>query len=873
MEASNRDRPSALEIALLLASLAAAGVGQYCLAYKWQVNYAAVLWPLALVLFVAALSSTPREHRELPRLSGESVSRPWEAMLATAVIALGIFFKVHKLQEFPPGLNHDAAWEGQYALAILNGIPYTPFVSAAWGRETLTFYLRAPFVWWLGNVPLAVYLPSVIAGSILLPFLYWWARTMFGRTTAILTTALLGVSGWSLVFSRTGWRSDFQPLFTVLTCCFFWRGLERRRPLHFALAGVSLAATVNTYNAGQVLPLLFLIWIPLFALQGWTLQGFLRRYGWALGSGAVAFLVAVAPLAWYALNNWEKFFGRQTYLLQQWSFARSLGATVLMFHYWANGDDFFVNTPGLESVAAVFFPFGLLWCCAAVRDPRAQFLLVGFAVGLLPGLLSRPNMNRDIGTMPFVYFFAALGTLFCARQLARLAPRQWRRAFIASAAAVIVGASAWATYAQYLGPSRRLVWGYYPETTVLGQYLATLVPSYRIWVLGGHFPMETLEYLTYREGDPFKRSFTQHEDPARIFREPLPDPSSSGLAFVFPDETVAMLVMAELRSRYPKHEIVNLRYPTNESGRIFARVLLVPPTETVPTVDTAMVRQRDPTRTPLSLASPTPTEVPSLAEPRGVAVFDDGTIVVSDFGHDRLVWFDSALRRQRALGQAGHEPGQFRQPSGLAIGPGNELYVCDTWNHRIQVLTKSGEYRRQYLANFFSPRGVAVARDGTVYVADSGNNRVVVLRADGEVVQSWDGSAGGSPLREPVGIAVDDRRGVVFVTDNGQAKVRIFSSSGESLGSFALEGISLQALSEPQLSWASQGGLWVNVTHRHEVRLYKKTGDLAQAIPVISEEGKEKLLPMGVAEDYRRKRLLVTTLQGDLLSIPLGGKP
>lgn len=868
MGESNDFRTRVVALTFLSTSLCTAGFAQYCLAYKWHPASAAAAWPLALILFGCALWWTPADERTLPRPSPPSSASPTELVLAGVVVALGVFFKVYKLDEFPPGLNHDAAWEGQYALAILNGIPYTPFISAAWGRETLTFYIRAPFVWLLGNVPLAVYLPSVIAGSLLLPFLYWWARTMFGRFTALLTTALFGVSGWSLVFSRTGWRSDYQPLFTVLTCCFFWRGVETRRPLNFALAGLFLAATANTYNAGQVLPLLFAAWMPLFALQGWTLRGFLRRYGRGLAAGAFAFVVAIAPLAWYALTNWEKFFGRQTYLLQQWSLLRSISETLLMFHYWANGDDFFVNTPGLEYLAAVLFPLGLLWCCSTPRDARAQFLLIGFVVGLLPGLLSKPNMNRDIGTMPFVYFFAALGALFCAKQFSCLAPPAQRRLLTGILATAVIAVSAWATYAQYLGPSRRLVWGYYPETTVLGEYLATLTPTYRVWVLGGHFPVETLTYLTYRGGDPFTPNFTRHEDPTQILRGEAPQPDKRGLAFAFPDETLAMLVMAELRNRYPAHEIVNLRYPANDNGRIFARVLLVPP-HTLTTTNLAPAQQT-PSPTPKAPSAPAAVtqETLSLAEPRGLAVWNDGTVVVADFGHDRLVWFDPSLRPRFAVGQSGNEPGQFRQPTGLAIGPGDELFVCDTWNHRIQVLKKSGQYSRQYLADFFSPRGVAVARDGTLFVADSGNNRVVVLRANGEILHTWDGGEANTPLREPVGIAVDEKRGLVFVTDNGQARVRVFSRSGESRGSFSVEGIAQRALSEPQLAWGSGGALWINVPHRGEVRMYKTTGELLRAVPLHSQAGSE-VLPMAVAEDRQRARLLVTAAQGKLLTLPL----
>ncbi len=848
-------------VCLLLAFLALASFGQYCLSYRWNVPWAGVAWPLGLLALAAYFLIGAR----VPGLPSptEPCRRRTEWVLASVAVGVGVFFKVYKLSEFPPGLNHDAAWEGQYALAILRGIPYTPFISAAWGRETLTFYLRAPFVWWLGNEPLAVYLPSVIAGIVLLPFLYWWARTMFGVRTAVLATALLGVSGWSLVFSRTGWRSDFQPLFTILACCFFWRGLATARAWPFALAGVFVAATANTYNAGQAFPLVFAIWLPLFASQGWTLRGFLRRYGLGLAAGILAFAAAIAPLAWYALNNWEKFFGRQSYLLEQSSTWEALRATVLIFHYWANGDDFFTNTPGLEFVTAVFFPAGLVWCLACARDPRAQFLLVGFLVGLLPGLLSKPNMNRDIGTMPFVYFFAALGVVLFARELAARLTRRWNEPVAAVLAAAVVAASAWATYAEYLGPHRRLPWGYYPETTVLGQYLAKLVPDYRVWVAGGNFPTDTLVYLTYKGGDPFKPTFTKYEDATQLLRDPLPPAGTQGLAFALANETPAMLVLAELRNRYPQHRLVDLRYPPDDRGRIFARVLLVPPAEGA--------APPDPAAQPAATASEpvVALELEKLREPRAVALFGDGSVVVSDFGHDRLVWFDSALQPKRAVGKTGTGLLEFRQPSGLAIGPNEELYVCDTWNHRIVVLTKTGEFRRQYLANFFSPRGVAVGRDGTVFVADSGNNRVVVLDRSGQTVAHWDGSDGRGALREPVGIAVDDKTGVVFVTDNGSASIRVFSKDGQEKSQFDVPGIVLQALSEPQLFLDPRGLLWVAVPHAREVRAYSLSGKVQHTLPLTAQAEQETPMPMGVAVDQRRSRVLVATLQGTLEALPL----
>lgn len=841
----------ALRIGVVLASLGAAIVGQYFLSIRLVPTWAALGWASAAILFLASYALSP-SARPLPAVRDGTLPRRLEWALVVAVLALGWFFKVFKLSEFPPGLNHDAAWEGQYALHILNGAPYTPFISAAWGRETLTFYFRAITVWWLGNVPLAVILPSVVAGILVLPFLYGWARRMFGPPIALLVTGLFGVSGWSLVFSRTGWRSDFQPLFMVVTCYFFLRGLETRRARDFVLAGVGMAATLNTYNAARAFPLLFLLWIPLFALQGWSLRGFVRAYGTGFLAGGLAFGVSIAPLAWYAINNWQKFNARAQYLAENYSVWNSLRATALMFHFRANGDDFFTTTPGLEFWAAVFFVFGLLWCLVQLRDGRAQFLVLGLLVGLVPGLLSNPNMNRNIGTMPFVFFFAGLGVAYVARSVALELPHRMGRAWGAGLGVAAVLASAVATYEQFLGPKRRAVWGYYPETTVLGKYMATLMPRYRVWVGGDNFPNDTLIYLTYQGGDPFIPRFVWVQEVPSLLLMNLPEPTPDrGLAFLLGNVPASQIVLEELARRYPQHERVELRYP-ERTGRVFAIGLLVAPGAPAKSVQQVVAEK---------MAEPPSQE---LREPRDVLVLPDGQLVVSDFGHDRLLWMDGQRNPVRSIGGNGAGPLQFHQPCGLALGPGLSFFVADTWNHRIQVLSHDGQYRGQLLGNFFSPRGVAVASDGTVFVADSGNNRVVVLDATGKVTAEWREAKNGGSLREPIGIAVGPD-GSIYVADNGNGRVVVFDREGATQRSFAVPGLAAEAFSEPQLEFDRQGRLWITVPLRNEVRAYDPRGTLLHTFPV--QEGNRVLTPLGLG--LARDKLFVSTLEGDVREIPL----
>lgn len=847
-----------LRLLLVLVTLGSACLGQYSLSIQFAKAWAAAGWAAAAVAFLL-LYWLGRDGHPLPSAREQDLSRRTEWILLATVLAIGVFFKLYKLSEFPPGLNHDAAWEGQYAISILRGAPYTPYISAAWGRETLTFYFRAVSVWLFGPVPLAVYGPSVIAGILVLPFLYFWARNMFGVRTALLVTWMLGVSGWSLVFSRSGWRSDFQPLFTAITCCFFVRGMRTRSAIDFALAGLGLAATVNVYNAARTFPLLFALWLPIVVLQSWHWRGFWRRYGKGLLAMAITFAVAVAPLAWYAYNNWTKFQGRANFLVGSQPYVANLKKTLLMFHYWANGDDFFTTTPGLEFWAAIFLVFGLLWCLLRIRDERAQFVLLGLALGLLPGYISNPNMNRNIGAMPFVYFLSGLGILFFLRELAQLIPRAGNVLAAGFGIAVSIAAAV-ATYAQYLGPNHRSVWGFYPETTVVGRYMATVLPKHRVWVGGANFPRDTLIFLSYQGGDPMEAHFTWVEDVTALMRAARIPPGQKGLAFILATDGPGPVVFAELQRRYPSHKMVDLRHPP-ETGRVFARALLVPPVG-----EEATTEAEDDTAPPAELPNDAATPPGKLQEPRGVTVLSDGTIVVCDFGNNRLQMFDRQQRFIKLIGHGGEGAAEFKQPGAVAVGPGDEFFVADTWNHRVQVFAKDGTFKRQWLGSFFSPRGIAVDAQGNVLIADSGHNRVARFNVNGDKLGEWDGSANSGRFQEPIGIATG-ADGRVYVSDVGNGRLQIFTREGKGAGGFKVDGWLSQAYSEPHIAIDPSQRIWVTVPARREIRAYDSKGKLLKTISNSSHQQARFGMPMGIAYDAGSKTLVVTDLGGEIFRV------
>jgi DNA-binding beta-propeller fold protein YncE len=421
-------------------------------------------------------------------------------------------------------------------------------------------------------------------------------------------------------------------------------------------------------------------------------------------------------------------------------------------------------------------------------------------------------------------------------------------------------AAAVATYAQYLGPNARSVWGFYPETTVVGRYLATVLPKYRVWVGGANFPRDTLIFLSYQGGDPMEAQFTWVEDITALMRASRIPPGQKGLAFVLAIDGPGRVVLAELQRRYPNHTMVDLRYPP-EKGRIFARALLVPPAGEEPPAAEPLAEEERVDVADVDIGPPG-----KLQEPRGLTVLSDGTIVVCDFGNNRLQMFDRQQRFLRVVGRGGEGASQFKQPGAVAVGPGDEFFVADTWNHRVQVFAKDGTFKRQWLSDFFSPRGIAVDPEGNVVVADSGHNRVVRFNVNGDKLGEWNGSENAGQFQEPIGIAAG-ADGRVYVSDVGNGRLQIFTREGKAAGSFKVDGWLSQAYSEPHIALDPSGRIWVTVPARREIRAYDSNGKLLRTVTSSSNQQASAGTPMGIAYDATTKTLLVSDLGGEMFRI------
>jgi len=197
-----------------------------------------------------------------------------------------------------------------------------------------------------------------------------------------------------------------------------------------------------------------------------------------------------------------------------------------------------------------------------------------------------------------------------------------------------------------------------------------------------------------------------------------------------------------------------------------------------------------------------------LNAPQGVAADLAGNVYISDTNNDRVLRIDPSGDFHTVAGTGtpgsagdGTPLGELYGPTGLALDHAGNLYIADTSNHRVRMLTPAGilatvagtgvtgfagDGGAAAAAQLSYPSALAVDAAGNLYIADTGNNRIRILTPDGIIatiagtgVAAFNGETGLAlqiALDNPGGLALD-AQGDLFIADTGNNRVRELSVS------------------------------------------------------------------------------------------------
>lgn len=347
------------------------------------------------------------------------------------LLLIAFALRVVAIDQIPPGLSHDEAYNGVTAIQVLQGQHHI-FFEINKGIEPLIIYLEAVAFYLFGIGPVQLRLVNICCGMLTVALIYPLTLRLFNRRVALLALAGVALSFWAIFASRLTLRAVTLPPLLLLTFYFLWRGLNftpkpnqhygRSALIFFILSGLVAGVTMYTYLSSRFVPLIIM---TLFGY--YLLRGCLRRQHW-LGLVVLCSLWAMlfAPLASYYWENLASFTRRSNqvtvlpYALngEFGPLLESTSRTLGMFTFqgdetarynldgrpifdWGNGLLFYV---GLGSIIL------RLW--DAPRRAGVAVLGLGWLFFmLLPGFITddSPHFLRTIGALPVVYIVWAIG--------------------------------------------------------------------------------------------------------------------------------------------------------------------------------------------------------------------------------------------------------------------------------------------------------------------------------------------------------------------------------------------------------------------------------------------------------------------------------
>ena len=201
--------------------------------------------------------------------------------------------------------------------------------------------------------------------------------------------------------------------------------------------------------------------------------------------------------------------------------------------------------------------------------------------------------------------------------------------------------------------------------------------------------------------------------------------------------------------------------------------------------------------------------------PRGVAITPDNFILVVDDHKIQKISMDGKCIV--SVGKQGSGPLEFERPCGITISPiSGHIYIADHYNHRIQVLNPDLTFSHTFGTKgsaeeqFDKPTNVTIDRQGLVYVTDTCNHRIQTFTPKGQFLSQY-GTKGSSPgqLINPSGIVINDNN-LIYIAEWGNHRISIFTTDGQFVRSIGEYGSSVGQFNRPfELMFDKEGYFYV----------------------------------------------------------------
>ena len=176
-----------------------------------------------------------------------------------------------------------------------------------------------------------------------------------------------------------------------------------------------------------------------------------------------------------------------------------------------------------------------------------------------------------------------------------------------------------------------------------------------------------------------------------------------------------------------------------------------------------------------------------MNRPVGICISQNKVFVTQNTGHC-INMYELEGKLIKSVGSEGKREAQFNYPIGLDISDrNNNIYVCDCYNHRIQILTEKLKYHSMLGIDLLKyPRDVKVTRDRVLVLAGS-DPCMFVFNSDHVLINRLITSGDGRQTRNPCCFDID-REYNIIMSDAWNHCVYVFNQEGEQIHEFGKEG-------------------------------------------------------------------------------------
>jgi hypothetical protein len=289
--------------------------------------------------------------------------------------------------------------------------PAATSLGSTFHHGALYYDLLMPAVWISHGDPRVILAEIAAINMLVVPMLWWVARSIGGRTTGIIVALMAACSADLVFFSTFIWNPTLIETGAALGLLGTWQAWRSGNPRWWvaAAAGVTLAAQAHVAAAVLVLPVGLVYLLDLVRASGIVRR---RRVIWGLAGLALLFATYLPVVIHELTNGFPELRGMVSYLssppgyVEVSPFARLVFAAIRIPAWPLTGWPYFELRPGLVLALAVFLALAVAWSLMLLRTWRHRISISGFEV-------SRGDERRGfallVGGLGLIVFFLGFG--------------------------------------------------------------------------------------------------------------------------------------------------------------------------------------------------------------------------------------------------------------------------------------------------------------------------------------------------------------------------------------------------------------------------------------------------------------------------------